>query len=178
VKTRFFPTATLAAELDEAWRQSVGNVGKPGGNLGTDGTFLHPQCGGSHVRTALQFVRIFILSYQLTFDDFHARVFDDSGASPNHSKVPDERPPRRHSPPFKPFRIVRIIALPDASLTQTDLSGSVNRELSSRGSLKKRAHLWDDQSTVTMIFLKAAGFSLQDRRATAASSSGTTKLTA
>ena len=124
MKTRFFPTATLAAELDEAWRQSVGNVGKPGGNLGTDGTFLHPQCGGSHVRTALQFVRIFILSYQLTFDDFHARVFDDSGASPNHSKVPDERPPRRHSPPFKPFRIVRIIALPDASLTQTDLSGN------------------------------------------------------
>ena len=71
------------------------------------------------------------------------------------------------------------VALPDASLTRTDLSGNgVNRELSSRGSLKKRAHLWDDQSTVTMIFLKAAGFSLQDRRATAASSSGTTKLTA
>lgn len=35
-----------------------------------------------------------------------------------------------------------------------------------------------DQSRVTMIFLKLAGFSLHDRRASAAPSSGTTRLTA
>jgi len=55
---------------------------------------------------------------------------------------------------------------------------TISASLPTSNALQEACASLGDQSTVTMIFLKLAGFSLQDRRATAASSSGTTKLTA